>query len=63
VLFPQLISSQVVVTKRARVFAPPISETVMGMILSLSRGFNKYYIPQFAKRTWNAERNLVEIDA
>ena len=62
VLFPQLISSHVVVTNGARVFAPPISETVIGMILSLTRGFNKYYIPQFQKRTWNAERNLVEID-
>jgi len=62
VLFPELIKSDVVVTNGARVFAPPISETVMGMILSLTRGFNKYYIPQFEKRTWNAERNLVEID-
>jgi phosphoglycerate dehydrogenase-like enzyme len=62
VLFPQLIDSKVVVTNGARVFAPPISETVIGMILSLTRGFNKYYIPQFEKRTWNAERNLVEID-
>ena len=62
VLFPQLINSNVVVTNGARVFAPPISETVIGMLLSLTRGFNKYYIPQFAKRTWNAERNLVEID-
>ncbi len=62
VLFPELIQSDVVVTNMARVFAPPISETAMGMLLSLTRGFNKYYIPQFQKRTWNAERNLVEID-
>jgi phosphoglycerate dehydrogenase-like enzyme len=62
VLFPDLIKSDVVVTNMARVFAPPISETAMGMLLSLTRGFNKYYFPQFEKRTWNAERNLVEID-
>jgi phosphoglycerate dehydrogenase-like enzyme len=62
VLFPELIKSNVVVTNAARIFAPPISETAIGMVLSLSRGFNKYYIPQFEKRIWNAERNLVEID-
>jgi lactate dehydrogenase-like 2-hydroxyacid dehydrogenase len=42
VLFPASIESNVVVTNMARVFAPPISETVMGILLSLTRGFNKY---------------------
>ena len=32
------------------------------MLLSLTRGLNKYYIPQFEKRTFNSERNLVEVD-
>jgi phosphoglycerate dehydrogenase-like enzyme len=62
VLFPELIKSDVVVTNMARVFAPAISETAIGMLLSLSRGLNKYFTPQFQKRTWNAERNLVEVD-
>jgi phosphoglycerate dehydrogenase-like enzyme len=61
ILFPELIKSPVVLTNMARVFAPPISETAIGMVLSLTRGFNKFYTPQFQKRTWLAEKNLVEI--
>ena len=62
VLFPELVKSHVVVTNMARMFAPAISETAIAMLLSLTRGLNKYYIPQFQKRTWHAERNLVEVD-
>jgi len=63
VLFPELIKSDVVVTNMARMFAPAISETCIAMLLSLTRGLNKFYYPQFQKRTWNAERNsLVEVD-
>ena len=61
-LFPDLIKSSVVVTNMARMFAPAISETAIGMLLSLTRGLNKYYVPQFEKRTWHPERNLVEVD-
>ena len=61
-LFPELRKSNVVVTNMARVFAPAISETAISMLLALTRGLVKYYVPQFQKRTWNAERNLVEID-
>ena len=61
-LFPELIASHVVVTNMARTFAPAISETAIAMLLSLTRGLARYYIPQFAKRTWRAERNLVEVD-
>ena len=63
VLFPELNKSNVVVTNMARMFAPAISETAIAMLLSLTRGFNKFYYPQFQKRTWNAERNsLVEVN-
>ncbi len=62
VLIPELITSRVVVTNMARMFAPAISETAIAMLLSLTRGLSKYYIPQFEKRTWRAERNLVEVD-
>jgi len=62
-LFPELVKSDVVVTNMARMFAPAISETGIGMILSLTRGFVKYYFPQFQKRTFISERNnLVEIE-
>ncbi len=61
-LFPELVKSNVVVTNMARMFAPAISETAISMLLALTRGLVKYYVPQFQKRTWSAERNLVEID-
>ena len=40
----------VVVTNCARTFAPGITETGMGLLLCLTRGITKYYMPQFAKR-------------
>ncbi len=61
-LFPELVKSNVVMTNMARVFAPAISETAIAMLLSLTRGLVKFYYPQFQKRTWNSERNLVEVD-
>jgi phosphoglycerate dehydrogenase-like enzyme len=39
-----------VVTNYARTFAHGISETAMGMLLSLTRGITKYYHPAFVKR-------------
>jgi phosphoglycerate dehydrogenase-like enzyme len=42
VLFPELINSNIVVTNMARMFAPAISETCIAMLLSLTRGFNKF---------------------
>ncbi len=45
-----------------RMFVPAISETAIGMLLSLTHGLHKYYIPRFQKRTWNSERTLVEVD-
>ncbi|WP_321477983.1 D-2-hydroxyacid dehydrogenase [uncultured Paludibaculum sp.] len=46
----QLKSHPVVVTNYARVFAPGISETGIGMLLCLTRGITTHYMPQFAKR-------------
>jgi phosphoglycerate dehydrogenase-like enzyme len=47
----------------ARMFAPAISETVICMLLALTRGLNKYYFPQFQKRVFNSEReHLVEVE-
>jgi phosphoglycerate dehydrogenase-like enzyme len=47
-----LRESPVVVTNFARTFAPAISETAMGMLLCLTRGISKYYMPQFSRREW-----------
>jgi phosphoglycerate dehydrogenase-like enzyme len=63
VLFPELTKSNVVVTNMARMFAPAISETVIAMLLSLTRGLNNFYFPQFQKHVFNSERNkLVEVE-
>jgi phosphoglycerate dehydrogenase-like enzyme len=45
--------SPVVLTNYARTFAHGISETAMGLLLCLTRGISKYYMPQFYKRTMN----------
>ena len=37
-LFPELVKSKVAVTNMNRVFAPAISESVIGMLMALSRG-------------------------
>jgi phosphoglycerate dehydrogenase-like enzyme len=42
--------SPVVLTNYQRTFAHGITETGMGMLLCLTRGISKYYIPQFYKR-------------
>jgi phosphoglycerate dehydrogenase-like enzyme len=39
--------SPVALTNYARTFAPGISETGMGLLLCLTRGIAKYYMPQF----------------
>jgi D-2-hydroxyacid dehydrogenase (NADP+) len=45
--------SSLVVTNMARIFAPGISETAMGLLLCLTRGITTYYMPQFNKRQMN----------
>ncbi len=44
--------SPVVLTNYARTFAPGISETAIGLLLCLTRGLVRYYIPQFTRREW-----------
>ncbi len=62
ILFPELVKSDVVVTNMARMFAPAISESAIGMMLALTRGYARYYVPQFQQRVWKPERGLVEMD-
>ncbi len=47
---PAMRESPVVLTNYQRIFAPGISETAMGMLLCLTRGIAKYYMPQFYKQ-------------
>ena len=48
-----VMAADYTVTNMARVFAPAIAETAFGLLLCLTRGISKYYMPQFAKRTMN----------
>ena len=47
---PAMRTSPVVLTNYQRIFAPGISETAMGLLLCLTRGIAKYYMPQFYKQ-------------
>jgi hypothetical protein len=60
ILWPELVNSPVVLTNMQRIFAPPISETVIGMLLTLTRGLNRYAL-QGQERRWNVVPGLVEI--
>jgi len=51
-LDPALREHPAVLTNFARTFAPAISETAMGMLLCLTRGISRYYMPQFSRREW-----------
>jgi phosphoglycerate dehydrogenase-like enzyme len=46
----EFMASPIALTNMARMFAPAITETAMGMLLCLTRGITTYYMPQFAKR-------------
>jgi D-2-hydroxyacid dehydrogenase (NADP+) len=59
-LFPELVKSPVVVTNMARMFAPAISETAIGMLLALTRGLNNYFIPEFPQRKFFPRRQIRE---
>jgi phosphoglycerate dehydrogenase-like enzyme len=45
-----VLKSPVPLTNYAAAFAPAIAETALGMLLCLTRGISKYYIPQFLQR-------------
>lgn len=60
ILWPELVDNPVVLTNMQRIFAPPISETVIGMLLSLTRGLNRYAL-QGQEHRWKVVPGLVEI--
>ena len=51
-LDPELRDSPVLLTNYAGAFAPAIAETAFGLLLSLTRGLSRYYVPQFLRREW-----------
>lgn len=46
----EFMASPILLTNMARTFAPAISETAFGLLLSLTRGIGTFYMPQFTKR-------------
>jgi phosphoglycerate dehydrogenase-like enzyme len=48
----ELWEGSVLLTNYAKSFAPAIAETAFGLLLSLTRGLNRHYIPQFQRREW-----------
>ena len=53
-LDPEFMAGPILLTNTARIFAPAISETAMGLLLCLTRGITTLYMPQFAKRQMKA---------
>jgi phosphoglycerate dehydrogenase-like enzyme len=48
----ELWESPVVLTNYSGAFAPAIAETAFGLLLALTRGLSRFYIPQFLRREW-----------
>jgi phosphoglycerate dehydrogenase-like enzyme len=59
---PAVRDSDVVVTNYQRTFAPGITETGMGMLLCLTRGIARHYMPQFYKRQMRPVGNVKSAD-
>jgi phosphoglycerate dehydrogenase-like enzyme len=58
----KFMASPIVLTNMARVFAPAITETAMGLLLCLTRGITSLYMPQFAKRQMKAVGTVKSAD-
>ena len=60
ILYPELVESPVVLTNMQRMYSPTISETVIGLLISLTRRLNDY-AEQTREHRWNALDGLTEI--
>jgi len=60
ILYPELVESPVVLTNMQRMYSPTISETVIGLLITLSRRLNDY-VEQTREHRWNALDGLTEI--
>lgn len=50
----KVMASSIPITNMARIFAPGIADTAMGLLLSITRGIGIYYMPQFYKHELNS---------
>jgi len=60
ILFPELVESPVVLTNMQRMYSPTISESVIGLLLTLTRRLNDYTLQTHESR-WNSLDGLREI--
>jgi len=60
ILWPELVESPVVLTNMQRVYAPAISETVIGLLLALAHGINRYAV-QTREHVWKPVDGLFDI--
>jgi len=60
ILYPELVASPVVLTNMQRMFSPTISETAIGLMLTLARSLHHYTL-QTQTHTWKALEGLREI--
>lgn len=60
ILWPELVESPIVLTNMQRMYSPTISETVIGLLLSLTRGLNRYAL-QTREHVWMPAEGLIEI--
>src|SRR6266853_1917693 len=60
ILWPELVDSPIVLTNMQRIYSPVISESAIGLMLALARGFPQYTL-QTRERRWQTVPGLVEI--
>jgi phosphoglycerate dehydrogenase-like enzyme len=60
ILWPELVSSPVVLTNMQRIYAPAISQTVIALVLALARGIPRYSL-QTHDHVWKPVEGLHEI--
>jgi phosphoglycerate dehydrogenase-like enzyme len=60
ILWPELVEGPIVLTNMQRVYTPSISETAIGLMLSLAHGLNRYAL-QTREHQWKTVPGLFEI--
>ncbi len=60
ILWPELVESPIVLTNMQRIYAPAISETVIALLLALTRGIPRYTL-QTREHQWKTVSGLTEI--
>jgi phosphoglycerate dehydrogenase-like enzyme len=60
ILWPEFVQSPIVLTNMQRIYAPVISESAIGLMLALARGFPRYAL-QTQQHQWHQIEGLNEI--